>query len=87
MAVAGPVGAVAVTGLSGIGALRLTSAGREAHAAVENATDWAAARPWARLGPEVTAEIAAALTPVSQICASVLPFPSPIGLPAPRSAG
>ena len=30
----------------------LTSAGREAHAAVENATDWAAARPWARLGPE-----------------------------------
>ena len=32
----------------------LTSAGREAHAAVENATDWAAARPWARLGRETT---------------------------------
>ena len=64
-----------------------TSAGREAHAAVENATDWAAARPWARLGPEVTAEIAAALTPISQACASVLPFPSPIGLPAPRATG
>jgi helix-turn-helix protein len=65
----------------------LTSAGREAHAAVENATDWAAARPWARLGPEATAEIAAALTPISQACATVLPFPSPIGLPAPRAAG
>jgi hypothetical protein len=65
----------------------LTSAGREAHAAVENATDRAAARPWARLGPEATAEIAAALTPISQACATVLPFPSPIGLPSPRAAG
>jgi uncharacterized membrane protein YgcG len=67
--------------------LTLTDAGREAHAAVENATDWAAARPWARLGPEATAEIAAALAPISAACASVLPFPSPIGLPAPRAAG
>jgi hypothetical protein len=71
---------------SGDGALTLTSAGREAHAAVENATDEAAARPWAKLGPAATAEIAAALTPISQACASVLPFPSPIGLPAPRAA-
>src|SRR5690349_10577904 len=69
------------------GGLTLTGAGRDAHAAVENATDWAAARPWARLGPEVTAEIAAALAPISAACASVLPFPSPIGLPAPRVAG
>jgi hypothetical protein len=61
----------------------LTSAGREAHAAVEEATDRAASRPWARLGPEVTAEIAAALTPLARACAAVLPFPSPIGLPAP----
>jgi hypothetical protein len=61
----------------------LTSAGREAHAAVEDATDRAASRPWARLGPEVTAEIAAALTPLARACAAVLPFPSPIGLPAP----
>ena len=61
----------------------LTSAGREAHAAVENATDWAAARPWARLGPEATAEIAAALTPLAQACATALPYPSPIGVPAP----
>ena len=61
----------------------LTSAGREAHAAVENATDWAAARPWTRLGPETTAEIAAALTPLAQACATALPYPSPIGVPAP----
>ena len=65
----------------------LTSAGRQAHAAVENATDWAAARPWARLGPETTAEIAAVLTPLAQACASVLPYPSPIGVPAPGTAG
>ena len=65
----------------------LTSAGRQAHAAVENATDWAAARPWARLGPETTAEIAAVLTPLAQACASVVPYPSPIGVPAPGTAG
>ena len=61
----------------------LTSAGREAHAAVENATDWAASRPWARLEPETTAGIVTALTPLAQACASVLPYPSPIGVPAP----
>jgi hypothetical protein len=64
----------------------LTSAGRQAHAAVENATDWAAARPWARLGPDATAEIANVLTPLAQACASVLPYPSPIGVPAPGAA-
>jgi Helix-turn-helix family len=62
---------------------RITSAGRDAHAAVENATDRAAARPWARLGPEATAEIAAALTPLAQACAAVVPYPSPIGVPVP----
>jgi hypothetical protein len=61
----------------------LTSAGREAHAAVEDATDRAASRPWARLGPEATAEIAAALTPLALACAAALPYPSPIGVPAP----
>jgi hypothetical protein len=64
----------------------LTSTGRDAHAAVEDATDRAASRPWARLGPEATAEIAAALTPLARACATVLPYPSPIGLPAPRAA-
>jgi hypothetical protein len=62
----------------------LTSAGSEAHAAVENATDWAASRPWARLAPDATAAIETALTPLAQACASVLPYPSPIGVPAPR---
>jgi hypothetical protein len=61
----------------------LTSAGREAHAAVEYATDRAASRPWARLGPEATAEIAAALIPLARACAAMLPYPSPIGVPAP----
>ena len=61
----------------------LTSAGREAHAAVENATDWAAARPWARLGPEATAEIVNVLSPLAQACANALPYPNLIGVPAP----
>ncbi len=65
----------------------LTSAGRQAHAAVENATDWAAARPWARLGPDTTAEIVTALTPLAQACATALPYPSPIGVPTPGGTG
>ncbi len=65
----------------------LTSAGQEAHAAVENATDWAAARPWARLGSEATVEIANVLSPLARACASVLPYPSPIGVPAPGAVG
>ena len=64
----------------------LTSAGSEAHAAVETATDWAASRPWARLAPDTTAAIGTALTPLAQACASVLPYPSPIGVPAPPRA-
>ena len=54
----------------------LTSAGREAHAAVEDATDRAASRPWARLGPEATAEIAAALTPLARALGRI-PLPQP----------
>jgi hypothetical protein len=65
----------------------LTDAGLRAHAAVEDATDRAASRPWVRLGPEATAEIAAALTPLARACAAVLPYPSPIGVPAPAGAG
>lgn len=65
----------------------LTSAGRAAHAAVENATDWAAARPWARLGPETTAELVTVLTPLALACASALPYPSPVGAPAPGATG
>ena len=65
----------------------LTSAGREVHAAVEAATDRAASRPWARLGAEATAELAALLLPLARACASVVPYPSPIGVPEPSSAG
>jgi hypothetical protein len=61
----------------------LTSAGRDAHAAVEDATDRAAARPWAHLGPEITAEVVKVVTPLAQACARTLPYPSPIGVPAP----
>ncbi len=64
----------------------LTSAGRDAHAAVEEATDRAAARPWARLGDEATAELATILTPLAQACAAVMSYPSPIGVPAPGAA-
>jgi len=64
----------------------LTSAGRAAHAAVEQATDRAAARPWARLGPEATAELVTVLAPLAQACASVVPYPSPIGVPVPAAA-
>jgi len=65
----------------------LTGAGRDAHAAVEDATDRAAARPWTRLGAGTTAEAVKVLTPVALACASVLPYPSPIGVPAPGTTG
>jgi hypothetical protein len=64
----------------------LTGAGRNAYAAVEDATDHAAARPWARLDAGTTAEVVKVLTPVALACASVLPYPSPIGVPAPGTA-
>ncbi len=65
----------------------LTTAGRELHAAVEDGTDRAASRPWARLGAEATAELAALLLPLARACASVVPYPSPMGVPEPGSAG
>ena len=61
----------------------LTPAGREVHATLEIATDQAAARPWARLGPAAVADVARALIPIAQACAQVVPYPSPIGVPAP----
>ena len=61
----------------------LTDAGRAAHAAVEAATDVAASRPWARVGPQFTADAIKVLTPLAQACASILPSRSPSGVPAP----
>ena len=51
------------------------------------ATDRAAARPWARLGPGAVADLARVLTPIARACAQVVPYPSPIGVPAPGTAG
>ena len=63
----------------------LTPAGRDVHATLEIATDQAAARPWARLGPATVADLARVLTPIAQACAQVVPYPSPIGVPAPAA--
>jgi hypothetical protein len=62
---------------------QLTSAGRQARGAVEDATDLAASRPWERLGAETTAEIARLLEPMAKACAAVLPGRSPTGVPQP----
>ena len=63
-----------------------TLTGAAAHRAVEEATDRAAARPWARIGIEATEDVFAALGPVGRAAAAALPFPNPIGVPAPEPA-
>jgi hypothetical protein len=63
----------------------LTPAGRDVQATLEIATDQAAARPWARLGPAAVADLARVLTPIARACAQVVPYPSPIGVPPPGS--
>jgi hypothetical protein len=69
--------------LDGDGAI--TGAGRELRAAVEEATDRAAERPWQRLGAAGVEELSAALLPLAVACAAVVPYPSPIGVPEPGS--
>jgi hypothetical protein len=64
----------------------VTAVGATAHRAVEEATDLAAARPWARLGPDGTGKLLAVLTPVATACAAALPYPNPVGVPAPATA-
>jgi hypothetical protein len=61
----------------------LTPQGAAARQAVEDATDRAAARPWARLGAAATEELADLLGPIARACAAELPFPNPFGVPAP----
>ena len=63
----------------------VTAAGRAAHQDVEAATDAAAARPWAQLGAAQTAELTGLLAPVARACATVLPYPNPVGVPAPTA--
>jgi hypothetical protein len=64
---------------------RITPAGAAARQAVEDATDLAAARPWARLGADATEELAVLLAPIAAACAAALPFPNPVGVPAPAA--
>jgi hypothetical protein len=61
----------------------VTPAGLGARQAAEDATDRAAARPWARLGAAATDDLAGLLAPVARACAAELPFPNPVGVPAP----
>src|SRR6201996_8113744 len=69
-------------GLLGAGGT-LTEAGREVHAAVEEATDQSAERPWVLLGEDGLAELVEVLVPLAVACAQVVPYPSPIGVPRP----
>lgn len=61
----------------------ITAAGRDVKATVEETTDRVAGRPWANLGEARVAELAAALMPLALACATVVPYPSPIGVPEP----
>jgi hypothetical protein len=65
---------------------QLTPEGAAARQAVEDATDRAAARPWARLGAAATEDLAARLAPIAQACAAELPYPNPVGVPTPAVA-
>jgi hypothetical protein len=65
---------------------RVTPAGAAVRQAVEDATDRAASRPWARLGTAATEDLAGLLTPIAEACAAELPYPNPVGVPSPAGA-
>ncbi|WP_224390735.1 hypothetical protein [Pseudonocardia sp. ICBG1293] len=60
----------------------LTAEGADEHDGIERLTDRAAARPWAVLGPERTAELAALLAPMAAavLAAGDVPAHGPVGL-------
>jgi hypothetical protein len=62
-----------------------TAVGQEEHAAVEAATDRAAARPLAASSRDEVATVIGTLAPVAQRIAAtgLVPFPNPMGLPRP----
>lgn len=64
----------------------LTRAGQRARSDIEDTTDRLAAGPWDALGPEATARLHALLVPLARRVADVgaVPFPNPIGVPAPN---
>jgi hypothetical protein len=61
----------------------VTPEGAATRQAVEDATDRAAARPWARLGPADTEKLAGLLLPVARASAAEVPSTNPVGVPAP----
>jgi hypothetical protein len=66
----------------------ITERGREVRAAVEDLTDRLAMAPWHLLGDDATGRLYDLLEPLSRqiIEAGGVPFPNPIGLPAPGSS-
>ncbi len=60
-----------------------TTAGVTMHREIEHATDQAAARPWTSLGQDRVAALAELLRPIARACAAAMPFPNPVGVPAP----
>lgn len=62
---------------------RITGAGRAVHDEVERVTDALAAGPWRVLGDEGTERLAALLAPMTRAVFTDLPYPNPIGVPAP----
>jgi hypothetical protein len=64
---------------------RATPEGAALYRAVEHSTDLAAGRPWTALGPRARQRLAALLGPIARACAAELPFPNPVGLPAPAA--
>ncbi len=60
-----------------------TAAGVAMHREIEHATDQAAARPWTSLGQDRVAALARLLRPIAGACAAAMPFPNPVGVPAP----
>ena len=77
-------------GLTGRGLLlpggMASSAGQELHREIEHATDVAAARPWAALPAGRTDQLSGLLLPIARACAATLPYPNPVGVPAPAAS-
>ncbi|MFI5956577.1 hypothetical protein [Cryptosporangium sp. NPDC051539] len=63
----------------------LTAEGTEARETLEDDTDRLAAGPYRVLGAERTVELTELLTPLARtiVAAGVVPFPNPVGVPAP----
>jgi hypothetical protein len=62
-----------------------TAAGTRLHREIEHVTDVAATRPWASLSADAAGQVADMLLPIATACATVLPVPNPVGVPAPAA--